>query len=125
MNELHRVGLSGFLSAVSGPNPKAKLSADIHIHRIGLKAFLRAISGPNPYHVAKLRVGIQTFLSVNRGKIFSCAEIADWLYADDADGGPAFAEDNVRIGIMELRARGVPIVTHQSRGYSMPQGEIR
>ena len=91
------------------------------IHRVGLKSFLRAL-GPGGRATtvgrpACLLVGLETLLGVNRGRTVSRTEMVDWIYGEEEDGGPLWADKSLDIGIMHLRRRGVPIENVHGRGF--------
>jgi DNA-binding response OmpR family regulator len=66
------------------------------------------------------QLGLATLLASQRGKVFTEAEITDWLYGEDEDGGALGAKGCIRRAVWALRKRGVPIVCHERRGYSLP-----
>lgn len=60
-------------------------------------------------------------LSSHPGKVFSLAEIVDGIWKSSADGGPEYCEGMVQQYAMELRRLGFNLVSHRTRGYSLPR----
>lgn len=91
------------------------MSGELHV--VGLRAFLRSLHGtPRNQSTGRRRlayslVGIETYLGAHRGRVVTKAELIDWLYCDDEEGGPMTADHILDVQVHHLRARGVPIET--------------
>jgi len=81
------------------------------LHVIGTPAMVMSL---RPANLPKLMVGVSTLLAVS-GRIVSMAELVDWIYGDDPDGGPDDPEQTIRDAIRRLRRLGLPIKTHGVR----------
>lgn len=85
------------------------------LHTISTAALSKALRCGQ--RLPMLMLGISTLLAVTPGKVVTKAQLIDWLYGEDEDGGPEWAEKNITVAISKLRCRGVPIRTHHG-GYS-------
>jgi len=75
-----------------------------------LRALRRVEFGP-------VSIAILGALAERPGRICTYAEMAERVWG--ADGGPDDCLDNFRVLIGRMRKRGVPIVAHKGRGYSL------
>lgn len=85
------------------------------LHTISTAALSKALRCGQ--RLPMLMLGISTLLAVTPGRVVTKAQLIEWIYGDDEDGGPEWAEKNITVAITKLRSRGVPIQTRHG-GYS-------
>lgn len=85
------------------------------LHTISTAALAKALRCGQ--RLPMLMLGISTLLAVTPGKVVTKAQLIDWIYGDDEDGGPEWAEKNISVAVTKPRSRGVPIRTGHG-GYS-------
>lgn len=61
-----------------------------------------------------IKSGIIERLRAAAGAWVSAAELIDFLYRDDPDGGPETADNSLRVEISRLRKSGAPIESHRT-----------
>lgn len=88
----------------------------VRIERVRMSAVLRALGGKRP------PARILSLLRLRAGGWVSTAEIIDYAWGDDEDGGPLDAPRAVYVHIHNLRRAGAVIesvVGRGSRGYRL------
>jgi DNA-binding response OmpR family regulator len=92
------------------------MTARVQLDRISTRAFLKAIRGSR---YDNNQFSVLFALTVRPDRITSNDDLVDLVYGDRADGGPVDAVVNIRIAVLRLRARGIKIKTHCTRGYQL------
>jgi hypothetical protein len=45
--------------------------------------------------------------------------IRECVYGGDPEGGPLYPDNCIRVAILKLRRKGIPVINHFDRGYRL------
>lgn len=87
-------------------------------YRVSARTFCHALFPPRR-RTAYVQRAVLALLRSESPRMVPLDVIRECVYGGDPEGGPLYPDNCIRVAILKLRRKGIPVINHFDRGYRL------